>query len=96
MRILWTKLAKFHLAKLHEYISRDSKYYANVFALKIKKAVLRLEKLPESGRIIPEIGSENAREIIYGSYRIMYEVRGENIYITQIIHGAMDFSDEEN
>jgi len=94
MKILWTKSAKFHLTKLHEYISRDSKYYANVFALRIKKAVLRLEKFPESGRIIPEIGNENIREIVYGSYRIMYEIRGETVYITQIIHGSMDFNKE--
>ena len=45
----------------------------------------------ESGRIIPEIGNENTREIVYGSYRIMYEIRGEIVYITQIFHSSMDF-----
>lgn len=94
MKVLWTKLAKTHLENVHEYISKDSKFYADIFVLKIKKLVLRLEQFPNSGRIVPEIGKKNTREILFSSYRIMYEIRKNTVYITQIIHTAMDFKEE--
>lgn len=94
MKIFWTKTAKKHLKNIHSYIAHDSEYYANEFALKLKNAVLRLEQFSKSGRIIPETGNENAREIICGSYRIMYELIDDKVYIAQIVHGATNFTGE--
>jgi len=50
----------------------------------------RLHKFPFSGRVVPEIGDEMAREIICGSYRIMYRVEENDIWITGVLHGARD------
>ena len=41
------------------------------------EAVKRLEIFPRSGRIVPEIGQEDIREILFGSYRIVYVVGEE-------------------
>ncbi len=40
------------------------------------------------GRVIPEIGKQSCREIIYGSYRIMYRLDNNEVWITGVIHGA--------
>ena len=96
MKILWTELANFQLKEIHKFISRDSTYYVNIFAVNVKKSVLRLNQFPYSGRIVPEIENENIREIFYMSYRIMYEIRENFVYIMQIIHGAIDFKSEED
>jgi toxin ParE1/3/4 len=50
-----------------------------------------LRHSPLRGRIIPEINQPSSREILYKSYRIMYDVVGEVVEITAIIHGARDF-----
>ena len=65
MKTSWTELAKFQLEEIHKFISRDSRHYANIFAMNVKKSVLRLNQIPYSGRTVPEIGNENIREIIY-------------------------------
>lgn len=50
----------------------------------------RLQEFPNSGRIIPEISNPGCREIIYGSYRIMYRVYDDAVWITSIVHGSRD------
>jgi plasmid stabilization system protein ParE len=50
-----------------------------------------LGKLPMIGRKVPEIDDENIREIFAYSYRILYEIKSDNVYIIGIIHGRRDF-----
>ncbi len=52
----------------------------------------RLSEFPLSGRTIKEIGRDNAREIIYGNYRIMYLVEREEVWVTGIVHGARNWN----
>lgn len=92
IKVLWTKPAFLDLQSIKEYIARDSVYYSEKFANDLIKASERLSQFPKSGRVVPEIGEENTREIIYGSYRIMYQIRQETIYITQVTHGKQDFN----
>lgn len=90
-KVLWTKPAFQDLQSIKDYISRDSVYYSEKFTTDIIMATERLSQFPQSGRMAPEIGEENTREIIYGSYRIMYQIRREAIYITQVTHGKRSF-----
>ena len=50
-----------------------------------------LEEYPGTGRKAPEIGDENVREIFAYSYRILYEIKSDKVYIIGIIHGRRDF-----
>ncbi len=51
----------------------------------------RLNDFPELGRIVPEIGEPNIRELLIYSYRLVYEVVSKEIEILAIIHGRQDF-----
>jgi addiction module RelE/StbE family toxin len=88
--VKWTKLALDDLKNIVEYISRDSKVYAERFATRVVEAARRLENFPYSGRLVPEFKEENIRELIYGSYRIIYVVRGKICYVTAVVHGSRD------
>lgn len=92
MKVLWTKPAFLDLQSIKEYIARDSVYYSEKFMMDIIKATERLSQFPKSGRVVPEIGEENTREIIYCSYRIMFQIRQNVIYITQLTHGKQNFN----
>jgi plasmid stabilization system protein ParE len=49
-----------------------------------------LKNHPQMGRIVPEVGNENLREVIFGSYRIIYRYNSGNlIEIITIHHSAM-------
>jgi plasmid stabilization system protein ParE len=44
----------------------------------------RLAGFPESGRIVPEFGLANLREIIYPPFRIVYRLEAGRIWIIRV------------
>jgi len=59
-----------------------------MFAQKVFETVKQLKLLPESGRVVPEIGQNNLREIILGNYRIIYRLKNDIIEILTVYHSA--------
>jgi len=47
---------------------------------------------PERGRVVPEVGRTDIREIFVKSYRLMYQVTKREVFILAFIHGARDFA----
>lgn len=84
--VLWTKPALNDLRDITEYIEKDSQTYAEKTARKLVSAPKILDQFPKIGRIVPEFGIETVRELIYRNFRIIYEIRGQTIYIEAIIH----------
>lgn len=88
VKIVWTEFALADLKSIHEYISQDSKTYASKFVDKLIKRVDQLEAFPKSGRTVPEFGISTIRELIEGSYRIVYKINSDHIGIVRIHHSA--------
>lgn len=86
--IIWTDFAIEDLRSIFDYISRDSKVYADKYVDKLISRVDQLETNPESGRVVPEINKEEIRELIEGSYRIVYKYVGETVTILRVHHSA--------
>jgi len=42
---------------------------------KLISRVRQLERLPESGKIVPEFGQNSIRELIEGNYRVIYKIQ---------------------
>lgn len=87
-RIIWTSQALNDLQAIGDFISRDAPTFAQVFTDKVFDTVERLENFPRSGRIVPEINQENIREIIVGSYRIVYLLTGDEVGILTVFHAS--------
>jgi plasmid stabilization system protein ParE len=51
-------------------------------------AVERLADFPNSGRVVPELKDPAIREILLGSYRIVYRVKGDLVELLTVYHGA--------
>ena len=83
-KVIWSPSSLDDIDSIAEYISKDSVYHASLFIDRLFEATDRLKEQPLSGRIIPEIGNSSCREIIYGSYRIMYRIEKNNIWITGV------------
>jgi len=71
--VIWSILAKHDLKKIHDYIAEDSKYYALKVSLEFVEKSEALEEFPKMGRIVPEMGNPNIRELTIYSYRLIYE-----------------------
>jgi toxin ParE1/3/4 len=74
MKLEWSAPAVEDLSNLHAYISKDSSHYAAAFVERLLDAAERLVDFPESGRHVPEIPSEDMRELIVQGYRIIYQI----------------------
>lgn len=72
VEIKWTIKSINDLKSIFEYITQDSKKYANLQIKKIKERTKQLKIQPLSGRIVPEFDESNIRELIEGNFRIVY------------------------
>ena len=68
MKVEWSDCAREDLDDLVRYISRDSAFYARLFAEKVILATRTLKDFPESGRAIPEAEDKALRELIVQGY----------------------------
>ena len=50
----------------------------------IVDAVLRLADFPESGRMVPELGLAQLREIIHPPFRIVYRLDEERVQVVRV------------
>ncbi|MBU1932076.1 type II toxin-antitoxin system RelE/ParE family toxin [Patescibacteria group bacterium] len=89
---MWSIPARNDLRQIYEYIAKDSRYYATNVVENIVSKAENLEEFPEIGRVVPEIGDENVRELIIYSYRLIYEIVPNGVQVLAIIHGRRDFS----
>ena len=88
VKIIWTELALEDLKNIHDYIAQESNVYANNVIERLVSRVDQIETFPESGRMVPEYGKRSLRELIQGSYRIVYQIHREYIGIVRIHHSA--------
>jgi toxin ParE1/3/4 len=48
----------------------------------------QLSNAPQSGEVVPEYGLVTFRELIEGSYRIIYRMLPDRVEVLAVIHGA--------
>ena len=87
MKIIWSPQANQNLNKIVEKIALDKYETAFRWAKTVEKKVSRLKNFPKSGRVVPELGREEIREILVGSYRIIYKLE-EFVSILAVLHGS--------
>ena len=90
-QIRWSAQARRDLSNIAEFISKDSPKYALITLKKVISQTDVLNKEPRIGRVVPELGVDSIRELIYANYRIVYQVGNEEIVILTVHHSAMLF-----
>lgn len=86
--LIWTRRAIEDVQSIQQFIAQDSPHYAQLVTQRLIASVERLPALPQSGRIVPEINDPAVREVILGSYRIVYRLVREEIHIVTVHHAA--------
>ena len=87
-RIVWTEQSAQDLEHIAEYIALGSVKYAKLTVRKIRTSANVLKQQPLTGRIVPEINSNEIRELIIGNYRLIYQVQGTQVTILTVHHSA--------
>jgi len=87
-RIVWTLQAIEDVEAIRAYIARDSPHYAALMVERIVESVDRLKEFPRSGRVVPEVDRDACREVILGTYRIVYRLEDDRAEILTVVHAA--------
>ncbi|MBA6231365.1 MULTISPECIES: type II toxin-antitoxin system RelE/ParE family toxin [unclassified Colwellia] len=77
MKIVWSPLALEKLEASAKFIALDKPSAADKWVNDIFDRIDLLGSQPELGREVPELLGSNYREVIFGSYRIIYKVENE-------------------
>ncbi len=89
-KLIWSPSARLDLKDIATFIAEDSPSAAERFVRSLFQAVERLGDFPESGRIVPEFGDPDIREVIRKPCRIVYRVRRRKrtLEIARVWHAA--------
>ena len=92
MKIEWTPLAPLRHSEHAAYIARDNSKAAERWVDRLFDKVARLEMLPDSGRMAPEVQRRDIREIVFGAYRIIYRREAERVAILTVRHSRQKWA----
>jgi plasmid stabilization system protein ParE len=92
-QIRWSLTASEDLQELEDFIARDSVLHAIQFVDRIVESAEHLHTTPQRGRIVPEFGRADIRELLWRAYRIVYLVKDDAVTILRVVHGTRDLAD---
>ncbi len=92
MKVYWTDTAVKHLSAIYAYIAQNSPQYAARVVDRLTRRSEQIANFPLSGRIVPEFQTEQIREVIEGSYRIIYYIKPDQIDVLAVIHGSQEIT----
>ena len=87
MKVYWSNTALAHLLAIFDRIAQDSDRYALQVADRLTKRSEQIGAFPLSGRVVPEYDSQDIREVIEGSHRMIYKVNADHVVILALLHG---------
>lgn len=85
--VTWTRQALLDLDEIEQFIEQDSAFYSQAVVSRLLDVAESLVDNPRIGRVVPEFGSEQVRERIVYSYRLIYRLSERVIEIIAVIHG---------
>lgn len=89
--VVWRPQALRDLEAIEAYYEDVAPDFAPLFVAGAFEATARLADFPNAGRVVPEIGDESIRELIYRQYRIIYVVGKDAAEVLTVYHSARQF-----
>jgi len=93
--VIWSEPAKRDLRSIHDFIARDSQHYAKKVTQDIREKTDVLDGLPKVGHKVPELNDEALRELSLYSYRIIYEIKSQGVFVLAVVHKRRDLKTED-
>jgi toxin ParE1/3/4 len=87
MALVWSDRARTDLREIARYIGRSNPGNARAFVLRLQVRARIAAKTPRAGRRVPEFDADDIREVIEGSYRIIYRIAPRRVEVVAVIEG---------
>lgn len=100
MKLRWTERAVTDLLAIGNDIGVDDPAAARAWVEKLRQRAAKASKLPRAGRVVPEIGRDDVREVFQRTYRIVYRIVDDGIVVLTVFEshrllGKLDSDLEE-
>ena len=86
MNLVWSDAAQYHMASVRGYLTGQKSLHADDLIERIIARTEILKTSPHIGSPVPEYPTHRFRELIEPPYRILYEVRTEEVVILAVHH----------
>ena len=96
MRVQFTPAGRTQFLDAIAYIRRENPSAADRFRARAEEILRRLQRFPDSGRVVPEFPDLPYREVIVRPYRFFYRVRDPAVWIVAVWHDAQLPEDPED
>ena len=87
LRVELAPQALLDLEDIADFIARDNPNAALRWVDRLVDCAQRVGALPRSGRVVPEIGDPNIREVRLRTYRIIYRIEARRVLVLTVIEG---------
>jgi plasmid stabilization system protein ParE len=95
-QVRWAPVAIDDVIDIIEHIARDNPGHAAQLFDKLKARTDSLERLPDRGRVVPELqalGVRFLRELVLAPYRVLYRIEGGSVHIVAVFDGRRNLED---
>ena len=93
--VKWSRRARADLKAIHDRIALDAPINAKAVAQEIVRKADTLAACPYTGRKVPETNDDRLREIPAYSWRILYHVRDDQVFVVTLMHKRRNPGPEE-
>jgi plasmid stabilization system protein ParE len=87
MKPRWTARARDDLKAIGRFIARERPRAARAWVARLQERARLAARAPRAGRVVPEIGQDDVREVLVSNYRIVYRIRGRAVEILTVFEG---------
>lgn len=97
MRLIWSQFAARQVDEALEALTSIAADDVEAAARRLDELLDRVEasrRFPDAGRVRPELGRDDIRELLVGSYRVTYRRRNAAVEIAPVHHQARRLTDD--
>ena len=87
MKLRWTKRAAADLIAIGDYIAVDDAGASRAWVEKLRRRAALAARTPRAGRVVPEVGRADVREVFVRTYRIVYRLVPGAIVVLTVVEG---------
>jgi len=95
VKLHWSPRAVGQAEAAFDFIADERPQAAAEWLDGLFERVRTLREFPTQGRRVPEARRDDLRELIYGSYRIVYRVDPEDVIILLVHHARMPMAADD-
>lgn len=95
-RVRWAQVAQGDLQRILDFIAATSPLNAKEVAVRLHTLASTLERLPNRGRVVPELaraGMTEWRELVSTPWRLIFRIEGKTVVVLALVDARRNLDD---